>query len=164
MSLSSIRWVDLYDTVYVLSDEAYEKYLMFKDEALKKDLFDVCQTPRITRFYDAIEISRALAMKYRLKRLGINDGRSHDHPLSGWHVLPLEGDITCLRPEGALKSANCTTFTAAPKLGAFSVLPYSGVASKEACWFALTSYFRSKRDLLIVFLHRLTRERVDILY
>lgn len=90
--------------------------------------------------------------------------RSHDHPLSGWHVLPLEGDITCLRPEGALKSANCTTFTAAPKLGAFSVLPYSGVASKEACWFALTSYFRSKRDLLIVFLHRLTRERVDILY
>lgn len=86
------------------------------------------------------------------------------HPLSGWHVLPLEGDITCLRPEGALKSANCTTFTAAPKLGAFSVLPYSGVASKEACWFALTSYFRSKRDLLIVFLHRLTRERVDILY
>lgn len=57
MSLSSIRWVDLYDTVYVLSDEAYEKYLMFKDEALKKDLFDVCQTPRITRFYDAIEIS-----------------------------------------------------------------------------------------------------------
>ena len=89
---------------------------------------------------------------------------SHDHPLSGWHVLPLEGDITCLRPEGALKSANCTTFTAAPKLGAFSVLPYSGAASKEACWFALTSYFRSKRDLLIVFLHRLTRERVDILY
>lgn len=90
--------------------------------------------------------------------------RSHDHPLSVWHVLPLEGDITCLRPEGALKSANCTTFTAAPKLGAFSVLPYSGAASKEACWFALTSYFRSKRDLLIVFLHRLTRERVDILY
>ena len=87
---------------------------------------------------------------------------SHDHPLSGWHVLPLEGDITCLRPEGALKSANCTTFTAAPKLGAFSVLPYSGAASKEAFWFALTSYFRSKRDLLIVFLHRLTRERVDI--
>ena len=88
---------------------------------------------------------------------------SHDHPLSGWHVLPLEGDITCLRPEGALNSANCTTFTAALKLGAFSVLPYSGAASKEACWFALTSYFRSKRDLLIVFLHRLTRERVDIL-
>ena len=29
---------------------------------------------------------------------------SHDHPLSGWHVLPLEGDITCLRPEGALKA------------------------------------------------------------
>lgn len=29
MSLSSIRWVDLYDTVYVLSDEAYEKYLTF---------------------------------------------------------------------------------------------------------------------------------------
>lgn len=100
--------------------------------------------------------------------MGIVDNRgilrSHDHPLSGWHVLPLEGDITCLRPEGALKSANCTTFTAAPKLGAFSVLPYSGVASKETCWFALTSYFRSKRDLLIVFLHRLTRERVDILY
>lgn len=29
MSLSSIRWVDLYDTVYVLSDEAYEGYVRF---------------------------------------------------------------------------------------------------------------------------------------
>lgn len=36
MSPSSIRWVDLYDTVYVISDEAYEKYLIFKDESLKK--------------------------------------------------------------------------------------------------------------------------------
>lgn len=106
MSLSSIRWVDLYDTVYVLSDEAYEKYLMFKDEALKKDLFDVCQTPRITRFYDAIEISRALAMKYRLKRLGINDGRNYgsgqtiDHIMRLMQKMSEDGLLVMTSPSG----------------------------------------------------------------
>lgn len=89
MSPSSIRWVDLYDTVYVISDEAYEKYLIFKDESLKKDLFEVCQTPRITRFYDAIEISRSLAMKYRLKRLGINDGRNYGSGQTIDHIMRL---------------------------------------------------------------------------
>lgn len=89
MSPSSIRWVDLYDTVYVISDEAYEKYLIFKDESLKKDLFKVCQTPRITRFYDAIEISRSLAMKYRLKRLGINDGRNYGSGQTIDHIMRL---------------------------------------------------------------------------
>lgn len=103
---SSIRWVDLYDTVYVLSDEAYEKYLMFKDEALKKDLFDVCQTPRITRFYDAIEISRALAMKYRLKRLGINDGRNYgsgqtiDHIMRLMQKMSEDGLLVMTSPSG----------------------------------------------------------------
>lgn len=106
MSLSSIRWVDLYDTVYVLSDEAYEKYLMFKDEALKKDLFDVCQTPRITRFYDAIEISRALAMKHRLKRLGINDGRNYgsgqtiDHIMRLMQKMSEDGLLVMTSPSG----------------------------------------------------------------
>lgn len=89
MSPSSIRWVDLYDTVYVISDEAYEKYLIFKDESLKKDLFEVCQTLRITRFYDAIEISRSLAMKYRLKRLGINDGRNYGSGQTIDHIMRL---------------------------------------------------------------------------
>ena len=44
---------------------------------------------------------------------------SHDHPLSGWHVLPLEGDITCLRPEGALKSANSPHLQQPPNWGLF---------------------------------------------
>lgn len=35
MKLSSIRWVDLYETVYVISDEEYEKYLSDRDEEIK---------------------------------------------------------------------------------------------------------------------------------
>lgn len=41
MSLSSIRWVDLYDTVYVLSDEAYEKYLIDMDADDYADIYDI---------------------------------------------------------------------------------------------------------------------------
>lgn len=106
MSPSSIRWVDLYDTVYVISDEAYEKYLIFKDESLKKDLFEVCQTLRITRFYDAIEISRSLAMKYRLKRLGINDGRNYgsgqtiDHIMRLMQKMSEDGLLVMTSPSG----------------------------------------------------------------
>ena len=43
------------------------------------------------------------------------------------------------------------------------MLPSSGAAPNGACWFALTSYYLL-RGLLLVFLHRLTRKRVDVLY
>lgn len=39
--------------------------------------------------YDAIEISRSLAMKYRLKRLGINDGRNYGSGQTIDHIMRL---------------------------------------------------------------------------
>ena len=73
---------------------------------------------------------------------------SHDHPLSGWYVLPLLGDIACLRPEGALKSANCTTFTAAPNRGFFSASLYR---------------HSSKKSLLVCFVFLLTLQAFYLL-
>ena len=43
------------------------------------------------------------------------------------------------------------------------VLLFSGAAPHGACWFALIPHYHSKW-LFLVFLHRLTRKRVDILY
>ena len=76
MELSSIRWVDLFETVYVISDKEYEEYLNGKREAIRKELFTVAATARTTKYYRAFDVARSLAGKFRLNRLGLNDGKN----------------------------------------------------------------------------------------
>lgn len=87
MKLSSIRWVDLYETVYVISDEEYEKYLSDRDEEIKKALFDSCHTTRTTKYYSAFDICRNLAGTFRLNRLGLNDGRNYGSGQTIDHIM-----------------------------------------------------------------------------
>lgn len=72
-----LRWVDLYDTVYDISDSEYEEYLNGKDEEIRKVLFEKCVTTRISKFYYAFDVCRSLADQFRLRRIGLNDGRNH---------------------------------------------------------------------------------------
>lgn len=43
MKLSSIRWVDLHETVYVISDEEYKEYLDGKKDIIRKAIFENLQ-------------------------------------------------------------------------------------------------------------------------
>ena len=89
MKLSSIRWVDLYETVYVISDEEYEKYLSGRDEEIKKALFDSCHTTRTTKYYNAFAVCRDLAETFRLNRLGLNDGRNYGGGQTIDHIMKI---------------------------------------------------------------------------
>lgn len=72
-------------------------------------------------------------------------------PIRGYYQLApgrrTEGPPTAPHPQLPLKRA----------LQCFRLAPFG------ACWLALTSYYLSK-SFFLVFLHRLTRKRVDILY
>lgn len=89
MKLSSIRWVDLYETVYVISDEEYEKYLSGRDEEIRKALFDSCHTTRTTKYYSAFDVCRDLAGMFRLNRLGLNDGRNYGGGQTINHIMKI---------------------------------------------------------------------------
>ena len=77
MELSSICWVDLYETVYVISNNEYEEYLNGKRDEIRKELFVKSATTRTTKYYNAFDIARSIADKFRLNRLGINDGKNY---------------------------------------------------------------------------------------
>ena len=59
MELSSICWVDLYETVYVISDDEYAEYLNGKKEEIRRVLFEESATTRTTKYYNIfIDMSR----------------------------------------------------------------------------------------------------------
>ena len=77
MKLSSIRWVDLYETVYVISDSEYEQYLDGKQDEIRKLLFENSATTRTTKYYSVFDVARHIAGLVRLNRLGLNDGKNY---------------------------------------------------------------------------------------
>lgn len=72
----SLRWVDLYETVYDISDDEYEEYLRSKKNTIQGILLQVCKTNRVSQFYDVFDICRSVASKVRLTRVGLNNGRN----------------------------------------------------------------------------------------
>lgn len=94
-----LEWVDLYNTVYDISNSEYEKYLNGKDEEIRKDLFANFGTTRMNKFYYAFDVCRGLSEKYRLRRVGLNDGRNYG---SGQTIEHIEKIIEEMIAEGLL--------------------------------------------------------------
>lgn len=77
MELSSIRWVDLRETVYVISDNEYQEYLNGRKEEIRKALFEKSATTRTNKYCAAFDVARNIASTVRLNRLGLNDGKNY---------------------------------------------------------------------------------------
>jgi hypothetical protein len=100
MELSSIRWVDLYRTVYVISDEEYEKYLDGKRNEIRKLIFERAATKRTNRYYIFLDIAVGVAKSAKLNRLGLSDG---DNYSGGQTVDYVANTIKEMIDEGYLK-------------------------------------------------------------
>ena len=94
-----LRWIDLYDTVYDISDSEYEEYLNSKEAEIRKTLFDDFTTTRTNKFYYVFDACRGLADKFRLRRIGLNDGRNSG---SGQTIEFIEKVIDKMVQEGLL--------------------------------------------------------------
>lgn len=97
-----LRWVDLYKTVYDMTDQEYEKFLFQKDEDIKKSVLESSKTTRRSKYFYAFDIARWLANKFRLSRIGDNDGRNYGTGQTINHILEV---IQTLIKEGYLVSA-----------------------------------------------------------
>ena len=62
----TIRWVDIYETVYDISDEEYNAYLETRHNELRKLLFECCKTKRTNRYWFRHDIIDGLGRKFRL--------------------------------------------------------------------------------------------------
>lgn len=101
MELSSIRWVDLHETVYDISDSEYEEYLNGKRDKIRKELFEKSATTRINKYYAAFDVARSIANIVRLNRLGLNDGRNYGSGQTVEYILKVADEMIA---EGYLKS------------------------------------------------------------
>lgn len=97
-----LRWVDLYETVYDMTDQEYEEILSAKDEDIKKSLLENSKTTRTSKYYYAFDVARSLVNKFRLSRIGDNDGRNYGTGQTIKHIL---GVVQSLIEEGYLVSA-----------------------------------------------------------
>lgn len=100
MELSSIRWVDLRETVYVISDNDYEKYLDGRREEIRKALFEKSATTRANKYYSAFDVARHIAGMVRLNRLGLNDGKNYGGGQTVDYILKVANEMI---EEGYLK-------------------------------------------------------------
>ena len=100
MELSFIRWVDIRETVYVISDSDYEKYLDGKKEEIRKKLFKNSTTTRTTKYCYAFDVARHIAGTVRLNRLGLNDGKNYGSGQTIEYILKVADEMI---KEGYLK-------------------------------------------------------------
>lgn len=96
-----LRWVDLYETVYDMTDQEYEEILLQKDEEIKKSVLESSKTTRTSKYYYAFDIARGLANRFRLSRIGDDDGKNYGIGQTVNHIL---GVVQCLIDEGYLVS------------------------------------------------------------
>ena len=101
MDSFSLRWVDLRETVYHISNQEYEEYLDGKKEEIRKALFEKAATTRTNKYYLVFDVARSVAKNVRLRRLGLNDGIDYGSGQTIEYILRVAEEMV---KEGYLKS------------------------------------------------------------
>lgn len=116
MKLSSICLVGLHETVYVISDDEYKKYLDGRKEEIRRTLFEKSATTRTNKYWVAFDVARHIAGIVRLNRLGLNDGKYYGSGQMIEYILNVaeemieEGYLKCFERDGIkyIRSLNKT--------------------------------------------------------
>lgn len=100
MELSTLEQVDLYETVYDISEEEYKKELDFYKNEIKQSIFDISSTSRRNQFKELSQISKSVASAFRIKRFCCDDG---EHYGTGFTIKYVENLIEEMIKSGHLK-------------------------------------------------------------
>ena len=71
----SLRWVDIRETVYDITDTEYREYLRSKEENIRADLYSNFGTTRRNKYYYTYEVIQCLLKKYGLKRIAVDNDK-----------------------------------------------------------------------------------------
>lgn len=72
-----LRWVDIYDTVFDITDEEYNTYLETKKDEIINLVLKNSVTKRTNKYFYIYNVAKFVADKIRLIRIGDNDGRNN---------------------------------------------------------------------------------------
>ena len=72
-----LRWVDIYNTVFDITDEEYNTYLETKKDEIINLVLKNSVTKRTNKYFYIYNIANFIADKIRLIRIGDNDGRNY---------------------------------------------------------------------------------------
>lgn len=98
----SIQCVDLYETVYDMTDAEYIRYLDGQEERIRAEVLKASVTTRRSRFYRDYDIACHVASTVRLRRIGEDDGYYGSAAKTANHIV---GVIDKLIAEGYLATA-----------------------------------------------------------
>ena len=98
----ALQLVDLYETVYDMTDEAYAAYLDGREEQIRGEVLKASKTTRRTRYYRDYDVACHVAGIVRLRRIGEDDGRYGGAGKTANHIV---GVIDELIAEGYLATA-----------------------------------------------------------
>ena len=108
-----LRWVDLYETVYDITDEEYEKFLSTKDEEIKNAALEICKTKRTNKYCYMDEVVRYLSSKFRLRRIGEDEVMCGTRQIGKYIINVInsligEGYIVAARDNTLIRTINKT--------------------------------------------------------
>ena len=95
----ALECVDLYETLYDMTDEAYYAYLDTQIERIRAEILKSSVTTRRNKYYRDYDIANHVAAKVRLNRVGEDDGKHIGAGKTAQHIM---GVIEQLIVEGRL--------------------------------------------------------------
>ncbi len=105
-----LRWVDLYETVYDVTDAEYEKILSSKDEQIRNAILENCKTARTNKYCYSSSIIRFLSEKFGIKQIGKEKCSGIIIPYI-WKIMELlieEGYLVAARDKELVRTINKT--------------------------------------------------------
>ena len=105
----SLRWVDIYETVYDISDEEYKAYLSGRKKEICTMLYEQFGTTRKNKAYDTSDVVKRVTNRYGLKRIGNKIDRiAIDYIKNTIIGMAAEGFVVIFRDGELMRSLNKT--------------------------------------------------------
>ena len=83
----ALEYVDLYETLYDMTDEAYYAYLDTQIERIRAEILKSSVTTRRNKYYRDYDIANHVAAKVRLNRVGEDDGKHIGAGKTAQHIM-----------------------------------------------------------------------------
>lgn len=104
----TIRWVDLYETRYDLTNEEYEPLLESKDTSIKAAILNSCKTKRWNQYYRIADVSTKLAKQFRIPRVGKREEEQTAVHIRGLIKGLIEAGYLIMVTEDGIRTVNKT--------------------------------------------------------
>lgn len=105
----SLRWVDIRETVYDISNEEYKAYLSGRKKEICTMLYEQFETTRKNKAYDTSDVVKRVTNRYGLKRIGNKIDRiAIDYIKNIIIGMAAEGFVVVFRDGDLMRSLNKT--------------------------------------------------------